>query len=86
MRGAPPSAPASHADDGIIPARAGSTSFFPSLGTATRDHPRSCGEHQAHEGCSEHGAGSSPLVRGALHDLNNMAIPTGIIPARAGST
>ena len=71
---------------GIIPARAGSTQSLRSDGRAPRDHPRSCGEHRACMRSCRSASGSSPLVRGALHQAVNDSRLYGIIPARAGST
>ena len=50
---------------GIIPARAGSTYISSLIFAIARDHPRSCGEHNAGPSLSHAHAGSSPLVRGA---------------------
>ena len=51
---------------GIIPARAGSTTDAHGACLMLRDHPRSCGEHQAPCSPLITRTGSSPLVRGAL--------------------
>ena len=70
----------------IIPARAGSShraSFHP---TAFWDHPRACGEQgrtSRARGCR---GGSSPRVRGAVHERQRDVAPARIIPARAGSS
>ncbi len=50
---------------GIIPARAGSTYISSLIFAIARDHPRSCGEHNAGPSLSHAHAESSPLVRGA---------------------
>ena len=71
---------------GIIPARAGSTSSGSARSAATRDHPRSCGEHIATERTGKMPKGSSPLVRGARMPEFGTHDREGIIPARAGST
>ena len=74
------------ADDGIIPACAGSTLPFRTLKTAYRDHPRMCGEHRGLSANEAARTGSSPHVRGArVSGLRYFAI-SGIIPACAGST
>ena len=71
---------------GIIPACAGSTIYHASLILCTRDHPRLCGEHKSHDRRARAWAGSSPLVRGAQHDVVRHRDDVGIIPACAGST
>ena len=85
-RGAPVSGPLPVSARGIIPARAGSTSWRGSSPCSRWDHPRSRGEHVG----ADHGTGgvpgSSPLARGALSEKSGRAIFHGIIPARAGST
>ena len=71
---------------GIIPACAGSTSQADSSGTASRDHPRMCGEHTPFAAAAEAIPGSSPHVRGAHHRRGEFVFAWGIIPACAGST
>ena len=71
---------------GIIPARAGSTLAHHIKLLLEQDHPRSCGEHIADALGTDVQTGSSPLVRGALHDLQDEQRHRRIIPARAGST
>ena len=73
-------------DAGIIPARAGSTARLVRDNHSRRDHPRSCGEHQAMHFPALTNSGSSPLVRGALLRDCGRDDRAGIIPARAGST
>ena len=70
----------------LIPARAGST---PRDGVCHRyvgAHPRPCGEHCLLGGLPIRRWGSSPPVRGALHDIFCYCLEKGLIPARAGST
>ena len=50
---------------GIIPACAGSTWWMASCSSASRDHPRMCGEHLLVHEVNVARAGSSPHVRGA---------------------
>ncbi len=70
---------------GIIPARAGSsTEVFEFLADA-RDHPRACGEQHRPGRLSGGSRGSSPRVRGAEEDADEVQQGLGIIPARAGS-
>ena len=73
-------------EEGIIPARAGSTRSGGCRARRPRDHPRSCGEHISFCSCLYLFSGSSPLVRGALGLYNVNTVGLGIIPARAGST
>ena len=71
---------------GIIPACAGST-WSMAIGTAwDGDHPRMCGEHRISVNTVSSSAGSSPHVRGAQIVSDFHGLPTGIIPACAGST
>ena len=86
VRGALPHPEAVLDRQGIIPARAGSTSTATIGDSITRDHPRSCGEHTLFSSLSFRAQGSSPLVRGALADFVYVLNGKGIIPARAGST
>ncbi len=74
------------ADQGIIPARAGSTLRGLSLVFLHGDHPRSRGEHRAFGARSTSILGSSPLARGARVVPPRRGLRPGIIPARAGST
>ncbi len=71
---------------GLIPARAGSTSCCSPPARAPRAHPRSRGEHSAGLQAVLAGEGSSPLARGARGELDIGAGDRGLIPARAGST
>ena len=72
--------------DRIIPAYAGSTTGRSPTRSASRDHPRVCGEHHSRVNCELRIEGSSPRMRGA-HKANFIADRTvGIIPAYAGST
>ena len=72
--------------DGIIPARAGSSPTARTWRPARRDHPRACGEQYGTYQVERDGMGSSPRVRGAVDgDVAAVLVP-GIIPARAGSS
>ena len=85
-RGAPGVDAEFDADEGIIPAHAGSTW---SSGMRTRgcgDHPRSRGEHVEHLGTVICLNGSSPLTRGAHQSSPHTISASRIIPAHAGST
>ena len=50
------------------------------------DHPRMCGEHWTAPGTRQPSLGSSPHVRGAQRQFRYHKLPSGIIPACAGST
>ena len=80
----PPQTPL--ADDGIIPAYAGSTRPPATMLTKSPDHPRIRGEHG--HGLFElaDGAGSSPHTRGAQNVVSGRRVLCRIIPAYAGST
>ena len=74
MRGAQPFCFSRQADQGIIPAYAGSTAAHMSMLPTNEDHPRVCGEHHDRDWYGEHRQGSSPRMRGA--HLKILAIPT----------
>ena len=74
------------ADEGIIPACAGSTMAAHNCRSGQRDHPRMCGEHAVDTANGNAQAGSSPHVRGARAQLDVSGRVPGIIPACAGST
>ena len=71
---------------GIIPADAGSTRFGCPLTSASKDHPRGCGEHLTMLRKSLAEYGSSPRMRGAPTCGPCPRPSPGIIPADAGST
>ena len=71
---------------GIIPAYAGNTSQADSSGTASRDHPRVCGEHDNRMRVGFKPTGSSPRMRGTLCTALDKNSTFGIIPAYAGNT
>ena len=71
---------------GIIPAYAGNTRRFSRFRTATRDHPRVCGEHLCDQGRNLVRLGSSPRMRGTQKTTANTHHTSGIIPAYAGNT
>ena len=71
---------------GLIPAHAGKTAAA-SLGSVTRGaHPRACGENSAHSQPLVSAGGSSPRMRGKLHDSRMEWRKRGLIPAHAGKT
>ena len=71
---------------GIIPARAGFTSWSSGRSTGTRDHPRSRGVYTVVSTPWRMDLGSSPLARGLRHGVREEVRVHGIIPARAGFT
>ena len=71
---------------GLIPARAGNTSFSVVMVCRIRAHPRSRGEHPNGDLKEVAEAGSSPLARGTLHRQKIPRPMDGLIPARAGNT
>ena len=75
-----------HGGHGIIPARAGFTSFWGPVRPGTRDHPRSRGVYSGPHGEPARRRGSSPLARGLLEGHMPSLLSVGIIPARAGFT
>ena len=74
------------ATPGLIPARAGSTARTTTTCPSWTAHPRSRGEHIASTSGLEPDAGSSPLARGALGEVEGDPRLVRLIPARAGST
>ena len=71
---------------GLIPAHAGKTYRPSHLKLLTRAHPRSRGENRRPLYPAHQGAGSSPLTRGKLGNLEDAALDCGLIPAHAGKT
>ena len=71
---------------GIIPTCAGSTSSCGPTYSRRRDHPRMRGEHAAGGRFGQGIWGSSPHARGAHRRYRLAIVPSGIIPACAGST
>ena len=71
---------------GIIPACAGNTPPSTARRWFRRDHPRVCGEHEEDEYLIMRELGSSPRVRGTLHNVGRGLGVDGIIPACAGNT
>ena len=72
--------------DGIIPAYAGNTTTRSARKSATRDHPRVCGEHRSAERAEAQIRGSSPRMRGTRWRGHVVHQEQGIIPAYAGNT
>ena len=71
---------------GLIPARAGNTHHPVAPKPKRRAHPRSRGEHAGGGPGDSGSAGSSPLARGTLQELQPGEKTEGLIPARAGNT
>ena len=85
-RGAPPPTGVDEPRPAIIPAYAGSTRAWYTLGGIEADHPRIRGEHRRRHIAVGGQLGSSPHTRGARGDGRGHARPGRIIPAYAGST
>ena len=86
MRGTRKQQPAHRHRTGIIPAYAGNTPWRPRGASATRDHPRVCGEHEVEEPVTGILEGSSPRMRGTPSTATEGLCPNRIIPAYAGNT
>ena len=86
MRGAQPHQRQGRHRRRIIPADAGSTQLGNQNRTASKDHPRGCGEHQASSSRVSSVLGSSPRMRGARLSCASAWGPARILPADAGST
>ena len=70
----------------FIPARAGNTRPCSPTTSPPPVHPRSRGEHAALGGRRTAAAGSSPLARGTLREIQERHAEGRFIPARAGNT
>ncbi len=70
----------------IIPAHAGKRRPWKPLRTRTWDHPRSCGEKGLTFLGVRNPPGSSPLMRGKVHNTLSIPVTAGIIPAHAGKS
>ena len=86
VRGARSPEPSTWTRQGIIPACAGSTQWSHCIHGLLGDHPRMCGEHSGGSAVGNSIGGSSPHVRGAQRQFRYHKLPSGIIPACAGST
>ena len=86
VRGKPPRVRGKHQRSGLIPARAGKTSFWAAAGVFAGAHPRACGENRAVSMRVDVRGGSSPRVRGKLRGVAGCGGVHGLIPARAGKT
>ena len=73
-------------DDGLIPARAGTTTTFSMRCAQSGAHPRSRGDHVVMMAKNTVNTGSSPLARGPRLLILVFALIGGLIPARAGTT
>ena len=85
-RGLPQIGIQSRPEIGIIPARAGFTGRRADTQNEPRDHPRSRGVYLGRDGARIIARGSSPLARGLLVAVCDVAGLARIIPARAGFT
>ena len=85
-RGLPPTPPLKSLVGGIIPARAGFTSWPGCTRWRAPDHPRSRGVYAMSTSICARPSGSSPLARGLRCRWLSPPRRSGIIPARAGFT
>ena len=86
VRGPPGLACATAVINGLIPAGAGTTSMMGIPLSATRAHPRRCGDHLESHLVAGAVPGSSPQVRGPLGADSSEADRKRLIPAGAGTT
>jgi predicted lipoprotein with Yx(FWY)xxD motif len=86
LRGTPVHCHRGHRRGRIIPAPAGNTRPPILSPVAGPDHPRACGEHHEAQDRAAVAGGSSPRLRGTLHEHANFVVPRRIIPAPAGNT
>ena len=70
----------------IIPAHAGQTTIFSFNSARWSDHPRACGANAWSPVYGRQDAGSSPRMRGKLHQVQRATHADRIIPAHAGQT
>ena len=68
----------------IIPANTGKMSHCSAVSTASGDHPREYGENGGDFLVSGPQCGSSPRIRGKLHNEAFNPVNSGIIPANTG--
>ena len=85
-RGPPEAVATAKANDGLIPARAGTTVSLDGKHFTDRAHPRSRGDHARMEMVTGDHSGSSPLARGPPAPVTGSYRRGGLIPARAGTT
>ncbi len=86
MRGTLTMLAAAPADDRFIPAHAGNTNGCTSSSWPGSVHPRACGEHTKLSVEIIEESGSSPRMRGTLHDAQYERSTRRFIPAHAGNT
>ena len=72
--------------NGITPADAGKTCHKATLASASRDHPRGCGENHGALRAGLYPEGSPPRMRGKRRDSDSVHRATRITPADAGKT
>ena len=86
MRGKPLAHPPSYRRRGITPAHAGKTSARLPRQSASRDHPRACGENTTKNATAAWAEGSPPRMRGKRCAGTVCGRRGGITPAHAGKT
>ena len=69
---------------GITPACAGKRQHQQKIKTASKDHPRMCGEKTITSSCEKSATGSPPHVRGKVQSNAKIMAADGITPAHAG--
>ena len=84
MRGTPYVAHSFTAKARIIPAHAGNTSATDACTPYSRDHPRTCGEHDIYTYEESRARGSSPHMRGTLFCTQRWAVGVGDHPRTCG--
>ena len=72
--------------DGITPAYAGKSQWWPPAGGRAQDHPRVCGEKYWRHSCPQMRSGSPPRMRGKAADRCTSTALAGITPAYAGKS
>ena len=86
VRGKPRRRPRGRQPPGLIPARAGKTTWGSQCRKVGPAHPRACGENDPPAVHAARPEGSSPRVRGKLAKVLCCVTHPGLIPARAGKT
>ena len=71
---------------GITPAHAGTTILLAFFGFPSKDHPRSCGNHELRLQALRNSSGSPPLLREPQYKKRSGLKSSRITPAHAGTT
>ena len=86
MRGKHPGGDFQTSFSGLIPAHAGKTTPYFSIGSRSPAHPRACGENSSSVFATVPSVGSSPRMRGKLRRDLLDSLRYRLIPAHAGKT